>query len=192
MTCAFASPPGTLAVVGPGDNLAAPVDVITANGVKEVTMNMGIKRWLVAAGVAAAAAGWLAVATAPGAAGASRPQHTARLVSHSASAPHRQIGTAELTYFKVVLTVTRGTGQPPTATVTAAGYERSGAGWKLIAVQRIGQPGQWFWHAVQTCSLDITQSNGVSPVQALDSAKVSLLATPALGCTQPFSVRWNP
>ena len=76
--------------------------------------------------------------------------------------------------------------------MTAAGYERSGTGWKLIAVRRIGQPDQWFWHAVQTCSLDITQFKGVSPVQVLESAKVSLLATPALGCAPPFSVRWTP
>ena len=162
-------------------------------------MNVDIMRRFAAAGVLAAAAGALAVATAPGAVGASQPQHSASLLSHSvslpahgASAPHRQIGTVELTYFKVVLTVTRGTGQPPTATVTAAGYERSGTGWKLIAVRRIGQPDQWFWHAVQTCSLDITQFKGVSPVQVLESAKVSLLATPALGCAPPFSVRWTP
>jgi hypothetical protein len=155
-------------------------------------MNVSIMRQFAAAGVLAAAAGSLAVATAPGAAGASQPQHSASLPAHGASAPHRQIGTAQLTYFKVVLTATRGTGQPPTATVTAAGYERSGAGWKLIAVQRIGQPDQWFWHAVQTCSLDITQFKGVSPVQVFDSAKVSLLATPALGCTQPFSAGWKP
>jgi len=169
-------------------------------------MNLGIMRRFATAGVLATAAGSLAVATAGGAAGASQPQrgasqpqHRASLPSHSvslpaagASAPHRQIGTAELTYFKVVLTVTRGTGSPPTATVTAAGYERSGTGWKLIAVRRIGQPDQWFWHAVQTCSLDITQFKGVSPVQVFVSAKVSLLATPALGCTQPFSVRWQP
>lgn len=162
-------------------------------------MNVGIMRRFATAGVLATAAGSLVVAAAAGAAGASQPQHSASLLTHSASqpahsasAPHRQIGTAELTYFKVVLTVTRGTGQPPTATVTAAGYERSGAGWKLIAVRRIGKPGQWFWHAVQTCSLDITQFKGVSPVRAVDSAKVSLLATPALGCTQPFGVRWKP
>ena len=162
-------------------------------------MNLNIARRFTTAGALIAAAGSLAVATAPGAAGASQPQHSAGLLSHSvslpahgASAPHRQIGTVELTYFKVVLTVTRGTGQPPTATVTAAGYERSGTGWKLIAVRRIGQPDQWFWHAVQTCSLDITQFKGVSPVQVLESAKVSLLATPALGCAPPFSVRWTP
>ena len=133
-------------------------------------MNLGIARRFTTAGVFIAAAGSLAVATVTGAAGASHL----------------------LTYFKVVLTATRTAGQPPTATVTAAGYERSGTGWRLLAVKRIGQPGQWFWYAVQTCSLDITQYQGVSPVRAFDSVKVSLLATPALGCTQLFSERWKP
>ena len=181
------------------DNLPASVDVIAANGVKEVTMNLDIMRRFATAGVLAAAAGSLAVATAAGAAGASQPQQRASLLTqgasqpaHSASAPHRQIGTAELTYFKVVLTATRAAGQPPTATVTAAGYERSGTGWKLIAVKRIGKPGQWFWHTVQTCSLNITEFKGISPVQVFDSAKVSLLATPALGCSQTFSEQWQP
>jgi hypothetical protein len=181
--------------------------------VKEVTMNLGIMRRFATAGVLVAAAGSLAIGTAAGAAGASQSQrgasqpahgasrsahgasrsaHGASRSAHGASAPHRQIGTAQLTYFKVVLTATRGTGQPPTATVTAAGYERSGTGWRLLAVKRIGQPGQWFWYAVQTCSLDITQYQGVSPVRAFDSVKVSLLATPALGCTQLFSERWKP
>jgi hypothetical protein len=32
----------------------------------------------------------------------------------------------------------------------------------------------------------------VSPVRNADSIKVSLLATPALGCTKPFSERWKP
>ena len=155
-------------------------------------MNLRIMRRFAAAGLLAAAAGSLAVAAAAGAAGASQPRRSASQPAPSASAPHRQIGTAELTYFKVVLTVTRGAGQPPTATVTAAGYERSGAGWKLIAVKRIGKPGQWFWHAVQTCSLNITEFKGISPVQVFDSAKISLLATPVLGCIQSFSERWKP
>ena len=148
-------------------------------------MNLGIARRFTTTGVLAAAAGSLAVATVTGAAGASQP-------THSSSAPHRQIGTAELTYFKVVLTATRTAGQPPTATVTAAGYERSGAGWRLLAVKRLGKPGQWFWNTVQTCSLDITETKGISPVQVFDSAKISLLATPALGCIQSFSERWKP
>jgi len=183
-------------------------------------MNLGIARRFTTAGVLAAAAASLAVATVTGAAGASQlpraasqparsasqparsasqpthnasqPTHNASQPTQSSSAPHRQIGTAELTYFKVVLTATRTAGQPSTATVTAAGYERSGAGWRLLAVKRLGKPGQWFWHTVQTCSLEITETKGISPVQVFDSAKISLLATPALGCIQSFSERWKP
>jgi hypothetical protein len=62
----------------------------------------------------------------------------------------------------------------------------------LLAVKRLGKPGQWFWHTVQTCSLEITETKGISPVQVFDSAKISLLATPALGCIQSFSERWKP
>ena len=155
-------------------------------------MNLGIARRLTTAGALIAAAGALAVATVTGAAGASHLRGVTNQPAHSASAPHRQIGAAELTYFKVVLTATRTAGQPPTATVTAAGYERSGAGWKLLAVKRLGKPGQWFWNTVQTCSLSITETKGIGPVQVFDSAKISLLATPALGCIQSFSERWTP
>lgn len=146
-------------------------------------MILSVTRRIAAAGVLAAGAGLLATVAVAGAAGASQ---------HNASPQHRQIGAAQLSGFKVVLTATRGPGQPPTATVTAAGYQRSGAGWKLIAVKRIGAPNQWFWFAVDTCSLNITQFQGVSPVQNTDSIKVSLLATPALGCTQPMSEHWKP
>ena len=45
---------------------------------------------------------------------------------------------------------------------------------------------------MQTCSLDIAETKGIGPVQVFDSAKISLLATPALGCIQPFSERWMP
>lgn len=155
-------------------------------------MDPGIARRFTTAGVLAAAAGALAVATVTGAAGASQPPQATNRPAHSAGAPHRQIGAAELTYFKVVLTATRTAGQPPAATVTAAGYERSGAGWRLLAVKRLGKPRQWFWRTVQTCSLDITETKGISPVRVFDSAKISLLATPALGCIQSFSERWNP
>ena len=155
-------------------------------------MNLNIARRFATAGVLIAAAGSLAVATVTGAAGASHLPRPAGQPAHGASAPHRQIGTAELTYFKVVLTATRTAGQPPTATVTAAGYERSGTGWRLLAVKQLGKPGQWFWNTVQTCSLDITETKGIGPVQVFDSAKISLLATPALGCVQSFSERWKP
>src|SRR5215469_6943248 len=120
-------------------------------------MNRGIARRFTTAGVLIAAAGSLAVATVTGAAGASQ-QRPANQAAHGASAPHRQIGTAELTYFKVVLTATRTAGQPPTATVTAAGYERSGAGWKLLAVKRLGKPGQWFWNAFHTSAPATTET----------------------------------
>lgn len=145
-------------------------------------MILSVTRRIAAAG-AVCAAGVLATVAVAGAAGASQ---------HNTSPQHRQIGAAELSGFKVVLTATRGAGQPPTATVTAAGYQRSGAGWKLIAVKRIGAPNQWFWFAVDTCSLNITQFRGVSPVRNVDSIKVSLLATPALGCTRPISEHWKP
>src|SRR5215467_5161351 len=139
-------------------------------------MIFSVTRRIAAAGVLAAAVGVFTTVAVAGEAGASL--HNAG--PHHASPQHRQIGVAELSGLKVVLTATRGTGQPPTATVTAAGYQRSGAGWKLIAVKRIGAPNQWFWFAVDTCSLNITQFQGVSPVQNIDSIKVSLLATPAL------------
>lgn len=148
-------------------------------------MILSVTRRIAAAGVIATTAGLLAVAAGP--AGASQAQRGA-----SAGAQHRQIGVAALTWFKVVLTVTRGRGQPPTATVTAAGYQRSGSAWKLISVKRIGAPGGWFWYAVQTCSLGTTQFQPGSPVRPVDAIKVSLLATPALGCTKPFRERWRP
>ena len=147
-------------------------------------MILDVTRRIAAAGVLAAAAGLLATVIVAGTAGASQQQN--------AGPQHRQIGVAELTGFKVVLTVTKGTGQPPLATVTAAGYRRSGAGWKLIAVKRIGAAYPWFWNAVDTCSLDITQFRAGSPVRDVDSIRVSLLATPALGCTKPFSEHWKP
>jgi hypothetical protein len=155
-------------------------------------MNLGIARRFTTAGVLIAAAGALAVATVTGAAGASQPPRAANQPAHGASAPHRQIGAAELTYFKVVLTATRTAGHPPMATVTASGYERSGTSWKLLAVKQLGKPGQWFWNTVQTCSLTITEVKGISPVRVFDSARISLLATPALGCIQSFSERWKP
>jgi hypothetical protein len=155
-------------------------------------MNLGIARRFTIVGVLIAAAGSLAMVTVTGAAGASHLPRAASRPAHGTSASHRQIGTAELTYFKVVLTATRAAGQPPTATVTAAGYERSGTGWRLLAVKRLGKVGQWFWNSVQTCSLNITEFKGISPVQVFDSAKISLLATPALGCIRSFSEQWQP
>jgi hypothetical protein len=154
-------------------------------------MILGVTRRIAAAGVLTVA-GLLATVTVAGAAGASQPQRSASQLPRTASPQQRQIGVAELTGFKVVLTVTRGHGQPPRATLTAAGYRRSGSGWKLISVNRIGAPNQWFWYAVDTCSLAITQFKAGSPVRFDHSIKVSLLATPAIGCIKPISVRWQP
>jgi hypothetical protein len=106
--------------------------------------------------------------------------------------PRRQIAAATLSRFKVVLTITRGPGSPPLGTVTAAGYRRSGAGWKLIATKRIGKTNGWFWFSTDTCSLTTTQLKGVSPVIMVDSIKVSLLITPAIGCSAPLSKHWRP
>jgi len=147
-------------------------------------MVLGVTRRIATAGVLTIAAGLLAVITAAGAAGESQP-------SRAAGAQQRQIGVAQLTGFKVVLTVTRGPGQPPTATVTAAGYRRSAAGWQLISVQRVGARNSWFWFAVDTCSLKITQFRPGSPVQHF-AIRLALLATPALGCVKPAGLRWTP
>jgi hypothetical protein len=105
---------------------------------------------------------------------------------------HRQLAVATLSSFKVVLTATRTSGQPPRATVTASGYRRSGGRWKLISTQRIGQASQWFWFSVATCSLTTTQFQGSSPTRRVAAIKVSLLATPSIGCSRAFSNYWRP
>jgi len=137
-------------------------------------------------GVAAAlvtAVGLLSMVAAASATGASQPQ--------------RQLAAATLSDFKIVLTATQEPGDPLLATVTAAGYQRSGSGWTLIASKRIGKASQWFWSSVGTCSLETTQlkNNTASPSPAVvtfDSIKVSLLATPAIGCSSTYSKRWTP
>ena len=123
--------------------------------------------------------GLLTTVAAASATGASQPQR-------------RQVAAATLSRFKVVITITRGSGSPPMGTVTAAGYRRSGTQWQLIARKRIGNANGWFWFSTETCSLTITQLKGVSPVNAVDSIKVSLLITPALGCSAPISQHWQP
>ena len=118
--------------------------------------------------------------------------------AHGASQPQRrQIGVTTLTFFKVVLTVTRGgPGHTYQGTVTASGYERSGSRWKLIAAKRIGKANGWEWFSVATCSLTTTEyKNNVKPsppVIPYDSIRVSLLITPAVGCSPSYSARWQP
>jgi hypothetical protein len=125
------------------------------------------------------AVGLLTMITVARASGASQPQQ-------------RQLATATLSQFRVVVTATRGPGQPPMATVTAKGYYRSGSHWKLIATKRIGDPNQRYWASVNTCSLTIRQLAGASPAQAVDSIKIGLLPSPALGCIPAISARWTP
>lgn len=111
--------------------------------------------------------------------------------------PRRQLAATTLSDFKVVLTATRELGHPPLATVTAAGYSRSGGGWQLIATKRLGKASGWFWFSVQTCSLTTTQlkDNTISaspPVVTSDSIKVSLLVTSAIGCSRAYREHWTP
>jgi hypothetical protein len=136
------------------------------------------------AGVLVTVAGLLSTIAAASATGASQPQQ-------------RQLAVATLPDFKVVLTATREPGHPLLATVTAAGYRRSGSAWTLIAAKQIGTASGWFWFSVQACALTITQlkNNTVSPsppVVRFDSVKVSLLITPAIGCSGTYSKRWRP
>lgn len=118
--------------------------------------------------------------------------------ARGASQPQqRQIGVTTLTFFKVVLTVSRGgPGHTYQGTVTADGYERSGAGWKLIAAKQIGKTNGWEWFSAATCSLTTTEyKNNVKPsppVIPYDSITVRLLITPAIGCSHSYSERWQP
>jgi hypothetical protein len=118
--------------------------------------------------------------------------------AHGASQPQRrQIGAVTLSAFKIVLSARRGgPGHTYQATVTAKGYERSGSGWKLMAAKRIGKADSWEWFSVGTCALTATQSkNNVEPsppVVRYDSIRVSLLFTPAVGCTRAYAEHWQP
>ncbi|HEY1914298.1 MAG TPA: hypothetical protein VGH27_01870 [Streptosporangiaceae bacterium] len=109
----------------------------------------------------------------------------------STPAVQRVLATATLSQFKVVLTAARGPSSM--ATVTAAGYQQTTAGWKLISSKTVGQPDQWFWNSVDTCSFTVTQlkplPSGAAPY---DSMRVSLLMTPALGCSTTYHAAWKP
>jgi hypothetical protein len=121
----------------------------------------------------------LTAVSAVGANASSRPQQ-------------RQLAVSTLSNFKVVLTATRGGGKPPLATVTASGYRRHAGHWDLISTQRIGKANQWFWLSVDTCSLTTTQFQSVPRTMRVASISVSLLATPSIGCTRSYSLRWRP
>jgi len=158
---------------------------VTVDGdtVRRVTMIFSSMRRAAVAAALVTAVGLLSVVPAASATGSGQPQR-------------RQFAASTLSDFKVVLTATREPGHRLLATVTAAGYRRSGSHWKLIARKRIGKTSGWFWFSVQTCALTATQlkNNAVSPsppVVRFDSIKVSLLITPAIGCSRTYSKRWT-
>lgn len=130
-----------------------------------------------------AAAGVLCVVAAASATGSSQQQR-------------RQIAVTRLSDFKVVLTATRGSAHPLLATVTASGYRRTGGHWQLISTKRIGDSNGWYWYPVAACSLTATQlknnTNPSPPVVRFDSIKVSLLITPAIGCSGTYRKHWTP
>jgi hypothetical protein len=121
--------------------------------------------------------------------------HVAGATAEGANASHpqqRQIAETMLSDFKVVLTATRvGTGLQ--ATVTAAGYQNSAGSWKPIGQKRIGAAGQWFWYSTVVCGLTVAELKPEpSSVAPSDTLTVSLLMTPALGCSGKISVSWGP
>ena len=114
-------------------------------------------------------------------------------IGTQAHAPQRrQLATTTLSSFKVVLTATRAGGNPPSATVTAAGFRPAAHGWKLIATRQIGKRGAWSWFATQVCSLTVTQLKP-RPSSAVkwDSMTVRLLWGPAIGCLKPVTEHWR-
>ncbi len=110
----------------------------------------------------------------------------------STSAQHRVLGTTTLSQFKVEVTATRA--PMDLATVTATGYQHTSAGWKPIATKTIGTPNQWFWYSVEVCSLTTTEFKTSSSGMTVDSdtMRLSLLATPAIGCTKTYTESWKP
>ena len=105
----------------------------------------------------------------------------------------RQLAVTALSNFKVVLTATRDPGQELNATVTAAGYQQTPAGWKLIATKQIGAASQWSWYATEVCGLTVTQLKPLpSSVEESDTITVSLLWGPAIGCLGPYTRTWRP
>jgi YVTN family beta-propeller protein len=110
----------------------------------------------------------------------------------AASPPQRrQIAETTLTDFKVVLTVTRvGTGLK--GTVTAAGYQNTAGNWTLTGQRQIGAAGQWFWYSTKVCGLTVTELKPLPSTAATsDALTVSLLITPALGCSRNYSESWG-
>jgi hypothetical protein len=104
------------------------------------------------------------------------------------------LATTTLTQFKVELVATEGTpGGAPLATVTAIGYEPAGNGWKEVASETVGSANQWFWYPVEVCSFTVTELEpGPSTATDPDVMRVSLLITPAIGCSKTYTEHWKP
>jgi hypothetical protein len=116
----------------------------------------------------------------------------AAVASTTPSWAHRTLAVETLSHFRVVITATRDGGNPPRATVTATGFRRSGGLWRRISTQLIGAPGQWFWFSTDTCSLRATQFAGAAPTRRVATIRISLLATPSIGCSRFFFRSWRP
>jgi hypothetical protein len=75
----------------------------------------------------------------------------------------------------------------------SAGYENTAQGWKLIAARTIGNPNQWFWNSVSVCGLTVTQLKPEPSSAAWsDTVTVTILMTPALGCSAAITEDFGP
>lgn len=117
---------------------------------------------------------------------------TAALGATTPSWQHRTLAVETLSHFQVVVTATRTFGSPPRATVTVTGFRRVGSHWQLISTQRVGKPSQWFWFSVDVCTLSASQFQGSAPTRRVAIARISLLATPSIGCTGTFTKFFRP
>jgi hypothetical protein len=159
-------------------------------------------RWRLTGVAAMAGAAALIPVAALAATASPAPAAAALANSASGAAAHpqqRQLAVTTLSDFKVVLIATREPGPEPgenlMATVTAAGYRQTSHGWKLIATKPIGGARGWFWGPSTVCSSTVTElkptPTGSPSVVTWDSITVSLLETPALGCSKTYTTHWQ-
>jgi hypothetical protein len=150
-----------------------------------------------AAGVALACSALLVpVAASAASAAPGTPGHRAAAAlplasSGSAAAPHpqsRQLASATLGSFQVVLTKVRDTepGKTGQAEVLARGYVNG----KLLATRRIGDGYGWNWFASGVCSLTITTGTGPPPVHVVRQVTAVMLYDPGLGCVSAITKSW--
>ncbi len=60
-----------------------------------------------------------------------------------------------------------------------------------IATRRIGKASGWFWYSVGVCSFTVTPLvPATDPSRTSNTITVSLLITPAIGCSGPSTTRW--